>query len=116
MIAMFPYLRPAVAACAMALLAVPAAAEDASPWDGDARSAIRLIAGSRSGGVIRAGIEMRLKPGWHTYWRYPGDAGMPPRFDFKGSQNIKSVDVHWPAPRRLPEGPLTAIGYDRDVI
>ena len=33
---------------------------------------------------MRAGIEIRLKPGWHTYWRYPGDAGVPPRFDFAG--------------------------------
>ena len=116
MSAMFPYLRLAVAACTIFTLAVPAAAEDASRWDGDARSAIRLIAGPRSGGIVRAGVELRLKPGWHTYWRYPGDAGVPPRFDFQGSQNIKSVDVRWPAPKRLPEAGMTAIGYDRDVI
>jgi DsbC/DsbD-like thiol-disulfide interchange protein len=72
-------------------------ADNASPWDGDARSAL-------------------LKPGWHTYWRYPGDAGVPPRFDFAGSQNIKGVEVLWPAPRRLPEAGLDTIGYDRDVI
>jgi DsbC/DsbD-like thiol-disulfide interchange protein len=113
---MFPNLRLAVAACTIFTLAVPAAAEDASRWDGDARSAIRLIAGSRSGDIVRAGVEIRLKPGWHTYWRYPGDAGVPPRFDFEGSQNIKSVDVRWPAPKRLPEAGMTAIGYDRDVI
>ncbi len=65
---------------------------------------------------MRAGIEVRLKPGWHTYWRYPGDAGVPPRFDFQGSQNVKSIDVHWPAPTRMTEAGLTAIGYDRDVI
>jgi DsbC/DsbD-like thiol-disulfide interchange protein len=116
MSAMFPYLRLAVAACAISIPAVQAAAENASRWDGDARSAIRLIAGPRSGGIVRAGVELRLKPGWHTYWRYPGDAGVPPRFDFQGSQNIKSVDVRWPAPKRLPEAGMTAIGYDRDVI
>ena len=65
---------------------------------------------------MRAGIEIRLKQGWHTYWRYPGDAGVPPRFDFTGSQNVKSVEVLWPAPRRLPEAGLDTIGYDRDVI
>jgi DsbC/DsbD-like thiol-disulfide interchange protein len=65
---------------------------------------------------VRAGIEIRLASGWHTYWRYPGDAGVPPRFDFQGSQNVKSVDVRFPAPKRLPEGGMTAIGYDRDVI
>src|ERR1700704_2104124 len=92
------------------------AADDASPWDGDARSATRLIAGgSVPGAPLRAGLEIRLKPGWHTYWRYPGDAGVPPRFDFAGSQNVKAVEVLWPAPRRLPEAGLDTIGYDRDV-
>jgi DsbC/DsbD-like thiol-disulfide interchange protein len=95
------------------------AADDVSPWDGDARSAARLIAGARpssQGTPLRAGIEIRLKQGWHTYWRYPGDAGVPPRFDFAGSQNVKAVEVLWPAPRRLPEAGLNTIGYDRDVI
>ena len=97
------------------LRAAARAADDASPWDGDARSAVRLIAGSSGGGEasapMRAGIEIRLKPGWHTYWRYPGDAGVPPRFDFAGSQNVKAVEVLWPAPRRMPEEGLSAIGY-----
>jgi DsbC/DsbD-like thiol-disulfide interchange protein len=93
------------------------AAEEVSPWDGDARSTARLIAGpSEPGAPLRAGIEIRLGRGWHTYWRYPGDAGVPPRFEFAGSQNLHSVEVLWPAPRRLPEAGLTAIGYDRDVI
>jgi DsbC/DsbD-like thiol-disulfide interchange protein len=93
--------------------------DSASPWDGDARSAARLIAGARpsaQGSALRAGIDIRLKPGWHTYWRYPGDAGAPPRFDFAGSQNVKNVEVLWPAPRRLPEAGLDTIGYDRDLI
>lgn len=93
--------------------------DNASPWDGDARSAVRLIAGARpsgQGAPLRAGVEIRLKPGWHTYWRYPGDAGVPPRFDFAGSQNVKTVEVLWPAPRRLPEAGLDTIGYDRDLI
>jgi DsbC/DsbD-like thiol-disulfide interchange protein len=96
-----------------------AAAEGASRWDGDSRSAARLIAGSSPAGgaaPIRAGIEIRLKAGWHTYWRYPGDAGVPPRFDFAESQNVKAVDVLWPAPRRITEEGLIAIGYTSDVI
>ncbi len=94
------------------------AADDASRWDGDARSAVRLIAGSAPAGKtapLRAGIEIRLKPGWHTYWRYPGDAGVPPRFDFGGSQNVKAVEVLWPAPQRIAEESLVAIGYTGDV-
>ena len=41
---------------------------------------------------------------------------MPPRFDFAGSQNVKAVEVLWPAPRRIPEESLVAIGYTGDVI
>jgi DsbC/DsbD-like thiol-disulfide interchange protein len=97
--------------------ATAAAADDASRWDGDVRSAARLIAGTRGADApLRAGIEIRLKAGWHTYWRYPGDAGVPPQFDFTGSQNLKAVEVRWPVPRRIPEAGLIAIGYDRDVI
>jgi DsbC/DsbD-like thiol-disulfide interchange protein len=107
-----------VALCVLALAGI-AAAEDASRWDGDAHYPVRLIAGSAAAGSavpLRAGIELRLRGGWHTYWRYPGDAGVPPRFDFAGSQNVKSVDVRWPAPRAITEQALTVIGYTGDLI
>lgn len=119
MVTAIDQLRPTAAACVIVLLAgTAAAADDGSRWDGDARSAVRLIAGSQPAGAapIRAGIQIRLKPGWHTYWRYPGDAGVPPRIDFQGSQNVKSLDVRWPAPQRLPEAGAVTIGYDRDVV
>src|SRR5262249_28134369 len=107
--------------CALALIATgdASAADDASRWDGDARSAVRLIAASSSApetSSIRAGIEIRLKGGWHTYWRYPGDAGVPPRFDFAGSENVKSVEGLWPAPHRIPDQRLPTIGYTGDAI
>jgi len=111
-------LHLAVAATAL-LLTMGAApgAEDVSRWDGDARSAARLIAGSQqTAGVLRAGVEVRLKPGWHTYWRYPGDAGTPPQFDFKGSQNVAQVRELWPAPERIVEAGGSTIGYVRGVM
>jgi len=91
----------------------------ASAWNGDGRSAVRLIAGSKtsqSDGFRRAGVEIRLRPGWHTYWRYPGDAGVPPQFDFGQSTNTAAVNVLWPAPHRIPEHGLFAIGYMGDII
>jgi DsbC/DsbD-like thiol-disulfide interchange protein len=90
-----------------------------SPWSGDARSAMRLIAGSAPLGSEtsrRAGLEIQLSPGWHTYWRYPGDAGVPPRFDFGHSTNVAAVKVLWPAPQRISEHGLIAIGYLKHVI
>ncbi len=110
--------RLTTAACVLLLAAGEAlAADDVSRWEGDARSAARLIAGSQAkAGVLRAGIEIRLKSGWHTYWRYPGDAGVPPQFDSNGSQNVKRVDLLWPAPQRISEAGGAAIGYTGDVI
>jgi DsbC/DsbD-like thiol-disulfide interchange protein len=94
-------------------------ADDASPWDADQRSALRLIAGSTAGGAptLRAGIAMRIDPGWKTYWRYAGDSGLPPAFDFTGSENVKSVTVLWPAPRRFADGAGgNSIGYIGEVV
>ncbi len=84
-------------------------------------AAARLIAGAALKSVdavwLRAGIEIRLDPGWHTYWRDPGDSGVPPTFDFTGSENIKSVTVLWPAPERFADGAGGhSIGYHRDVV
>ncbi len=99
----------------------PASAQDASNWDGQTHSAARLIAGAMNKGhdpaFLRAGIEIRLDPGWDTYWRDPGDSGAPPSFDFSGSENVKSVKVLWPAPQRFPDGAGgNSIGYRDHLI
>jgi DsbC/DsbD-like thiol-disulfide interchange protein len=119
-------MSPKIHAHAAAILAVnlvvtvavsrPALAGDASAWDGDQRAAVRLIAGAQRGTVRRAGIEIRLAPGWKTYWRYPGDSGIPPRFDFSHSKNVKSVTVRYPAPHRLTDESGTSIGYKHGVV
>ena len=119
-------MSPKIHAHAAAILAVnlvvtvavsrPALAGDASAWDGDQRAAVRLIAGVQRGTVRRAGIEIRLAPGWKTYWRYPGDSGIPPRFDFSPSKNVKSVTVRYPAPHRLTDESGTSIGYKHGVV
>jgi len=101
-------------------LAVPAQAADASAWDRDMHSALRLVAASatRHGGkpTFRAGIEIRLDHGWKTYWRYPGDSGVPPRFAFERSDNVKTITVNWPAPRRFSDDDGQSIGYKEHVI
>jgi DsbC/DsbD-like thiol-disulfide interchange protein len=97
---------------------VARAADDVTRWDGDARSAARLVAGSQRApdGALRAGVEIRLKAGWHTYWRYPGDAGVPPKFDFAASTNLKRAVLLFPAPQRLVEAGGTTLGYSSDVM
>jgi DsbC/DsbD-like thiol-disulfide interchange protein len=94
-------------------------AEDVSAWDSDQHSAVRLIVGSIGNGMLtlRAGIEVRIDQGWKTYWRYAGDSGLPPTFEFTGSENVKSVTVKWPVPRRFPDGAGGhSIGYTGKVI
>ena len=111
-------LRLAALAAVTIVTAATAHAEDASPWSNDARSSIRLIAGSNVSGdaPLRAGIEMKLTAGWHTYWRYPGDSGVPPRFDFSGSGNLKSAKVLYPAPQLHSDETGQTIGYENSVV
>ncbi len=98
-----------------------ARAQDASAWDKETHAEARLLAGSMiktaDAAFLRAGIEIRLDPGWKTYWREPGDSGVPPTLDFSGSENVKSVTVLWPAPERFPDGAGgNSIGYLGRVI
>src|ERR1700710_81517 len=98
-------------------LAVEARAQDASPWQRDGHSAVRLLAGSRSGAVLLGGIAFALQPGWKTYWRTPGDSGVPPRFDFTKSENVEAVTVLWPAPMQFDDGAGGhSLGYKNQTV
>jgi len=99
-------------------LGTPARAADDSPWVDDTRSSVRLIAGGNKDGAttLRAGIEIKLQPGWKTYWRYPGDSGVPPRFDFSGSENLGQAKVLYPAPHLFTDETGSSLGYKEGVI
>lgn len=98
-------------------LATVAPADDASPWQRDGHSAVRLLAGSRSGAVLLGGIAFQLQQGWKTYWRTPGDSGVPPRFDFSKSDNVEAVTVMWPAPLKFDDGAGGhSIGYHNQIV
>lgn len=101
----------------MGLAPAIACAQDASPWIRDDYSSVRLIAGSRSGGAFLGGIAFQLQPGWKTYWRTPGDSGVPPRLDFAKSDNVESVTVLWPAPMKFADGAGgVSLGYQKQVV
>ena len=98
-------------------LTIEARAQDASPWQRDGHSAVRLLAGSRSGAVLLGGVAFQLQPGWKTYWRTPGDSGVPPRFDFSKSENIEAVTVLWPAPLKFDDGAGGhSMGYHDQIV
>jgi DsbC/DsbD-like thiol-disulfide interchange protein len=111
-------IRAGFAAALIASSFMPQAlAQDSSPWVKDGHSAVRLLAGSRSGAVLLGGIAFQLQPGWHTYWRNPGDSGVPPRIDFSKSENIEAVTILWPAPVKFADGAGgTSLGYLKQVV
>src|SRR6202046_2877923 len=103
------------AVLSLVLPAMPAFAADAfsTDWALAAKSRARLIAG---GGDL-AGFEIALNPGAITYWRDPGDAGLPPTLDFSASENVASVETEFPAPKRIKEADGgEAFGYDGSVV
>lgn len=92
----------------------------AGPWDSQAKGAARLIAATEATGateMVDAAIQIRLPSGWHTYWKTPGDAGIPPTVSWQGSTNLRAARIDFPVPKRLPpvEGLLT-LGYDNGVV
>jgi DsbC/DsbD-like thiol-disulfide interchange protein len=99
-------------------VAAPAIAADAfsTDWSGGLKSSARLIVGDKADGRFHAGVEIKLAPGAITYWRNPGDAGLPPVFSFEGSENLAEAKPAFPPPQRLHEGDGEAFGYDHSVI
>ncbi|MFY9826414.1 MAG: protein-disulfide reductase DsbD domain-containing protein, partial [Thermoanaerobaculia bacterium] len=118
-----PKITPFTAAVALALLAAlapPPARGAASVWSVNDQSQVRLITASTvapSTGEMWMGLQFRLKPGWHVYWKNSGDAGYPPAVTFQPADVLGKPEIHWPAPLRfdLPGG-LVAFGYENEVI
>ena len=101
--------------CASALLSAPAHAVR-SDWASLGEGRIRILAERDAACVVRGGVEVALEPGWHTYWRYPGAAGIPPRFDFAGSENIGAVTFSYPVPERYDDGTGISLIYRDSVV
>lgn len=105
------------AALFLALAANLAFAQASGPPAREEGSSVRLIAsGSQKDAGVAAAVEIRLQPGWKTYWVNPGPVGFAPRFDWSGSDNLASAEVLWPAPRRFEEGGSQSVGYSTSVL
>jgi DsbC/DsbD-like thiol-disulfide interchange protein len=100
-----------------AALASARAQDSASSWATAPKSAARLIAApDESERGYRAGIEIKLAPETITYWRSPGESGVPPVFDFSHSSNLGSAEVSFPAPTRINEAGSDVFGYEGGVV
>lgn len=107
-------IAPALLAC-LALLGAAAPAGAESPPENLVRA--ELLGGWRTAeGVQMAGLRLVLAPGWKTYWRAPGDAGIPPAADWTGSDNLAAVRLHFPRPEVFEVSGLRTLGYARDVV
>jgi DsbC/DsbD-like thiol-disulfide interchange protein len=94
----------------------PTIAQDASPWTNGLHSAVRLLSGGRENGHWLAGIEIRLDSDFKTYWRNPGESGLPPRFDWSASENLSEAALQWPAPTRMEDAGGVAYIYSHEVV
>lgn len=63
-----------------------------------------------------AALRITLAPGWKTYWRAPGDAGIPPAFDFSDSRNVRVVTPLWPLPHVFWQNGMRSVGYSESVV
>lgn len=89
-----------------------------SRWSAADYVQIKLLSAEETAGAaaaIDAALQIRLAPGWHAYWRMPGDGGLAPVFDWSASENVKDVVVSWPAPRRFVIEGLNSFGYEDEA-
>ncbi len=77
---------------------------------------ISAVSSIMPGSAFQVGLLFRLEPGWHIYWKNPGDSGQPPRLKWELPVGLTAGEIEWPAPKRLPVGPLLDYGYEGDVL
>ena len=95
----------------LALMATPAYAGPA-----DHNTTLTVLAGPQtSRGSVMAGLRIDMSDGWKTYWRAPGDAGIPPIIQWFGSNNVESIAFHWPVPEVFDQDGIRSIGYNDTV-
>lgn len=90
-------------------------------WPATARTSDVVRAELRPGwrqadGSYMSALHLSLAPGWKTYWRVAGEAGLPPRIDWSQSQNLQAVRIHWPRPQVSEQSGYHSIGFYDDVI
>lgn len=114
-------LRNALATLMLALspvaMALPAAPAQAQTLFGSPVTEAEILPGWRApDGTRMAALRLRMAPGWHTYWRIPGDAGIAPRFDWSRSQNVLAIEPIWPRPSVFDQNGLRSFGYEGELV
>ncbi|MEP1444271.1 MAG: protein-disulfide reductase DsbD domain-containing protein [Hyphomicrobiales bacterium] len=106
-----------IIALIVSILSAGAAVAETTPWTSGFGYKARLIMGAMmDDGHYQGGFEIDLEEGWKTYWRLPGENGIPPLFDVKNSSNLKDFKVLWPTPQVFKDGSGQGIGYKKRVL
>lgn len=99
----------------LSLSGADAAKAEASAWVNTDISQIRLIV-ARDGAELLGGLHIRLEAGWKTYWRSPGDTGLPAVIDWTGSENVSAPRLTWPLPKRIEISGFQNLVYEDEVV
>lgn len=101
----------------VALASGQPAAASSSAWADSEGGRVRLVTTGKpdAQGRLQGMLDIALKPGWKTYWRDPGDSGVPPQLDISASTNVSGATMSFPAPRRHDDGYGQWAGYDHPV-
>lgn len=104
------------AALASALAVLPAAAQQRISTGSSFVNAELVVGKRHDDGRREAGLVLDIKPGWKTYWRNPGEAGVPPHLDWSGSRNLRDVEIIWPQPTLFESFGYLTLGYGGRVV
>ena len=110
-----PFISVAIAAAIIALPILPSSAGMGDWVDADVIN-VRLVASARGDQPPVAALEIELAPGWKTYWRTPGEGGLPPILDFSQSRNVAGVEIGFPPPHRFDDGYTVTNVYEGRVV
>lgn len=98
------------------LAGLPPGVANAETWQPDMARLTVLPGWTRADGSRVAGLQIDLEDGWKTYWRAPGDAGIPPQFDLSDSDNLAVISPQWPTPDVFTQNGMTSVGYESSLI
>ena len=102
---------------ALSCMSGSASVADASAWGGADKGKVRLVAGAKDAdGFLHAGVQIALEKGWKTYWRVPGDSGIPPYFKWDKSRNAAEIKLLWPVPSRFRDDFGWNNGYKTEIV
>src|SRR4051812_16526667 len=103
---------------AFGVLAAGVAFADPGPVKRD-HVIVELIAADKTvmpGSTVFAGLRMQHDSEWHTYWRNPGDSGLPTKLTWTLPEGVTASDIEWPAPHRIDIGELVNFGYEGEIV